>query len=106
MSDPLLGKTVREFQVQARIATGGLGSVYRVHHKRLKLDRAMRVIPPDVVELAGTRRLFAEEAGLLGAIRHRNLVRFHDCGELEDGSLFLMVELLDGETLRARLRRT
>lgn len=102
MADPLLGKMVGEYQVTARISPGDTGGTYRVRHRFLKIDRSLQLIQPADGVLS---EVVLEEARLLASIRHKNLVRIHDRGHLEDGGVFFLTELLNGESLRRAIQR-
>lgn len=88
-----------------KIGEGGMGTVWRGHH--LNLDRAVAVkVLDETLQLrADGRERFIREAKALALLDHRNVVRIHDCDQTPDGKLFLCMELLEGETLRALIKR-
>lgn len=88
-----------------KIGEGGMGAVWRGHH--LNMDRAVAVkVLDETLQLrADGRERFIREAKALALLDHRNVVRIHDCDQTPDGKLFLCMELLEGETLRALIRR-
>ena len=84
-----------------KIGEGGMGAVWRGNH--LKLDRAVAVkVLDETLQLrADGRERFIREGKALALLDHPNVVRIYDCDQLADGKLFLCMELLEGDTLRA-----
>src|SRR5512143_3903071 len=96
------GTTLGPYRIVAPLGAGGMGEVYRARDTRLARDVAVKVIP---AALAGDRDRvlrFEQEARAAGALSHPNVIVIHDIGEHE-GSPFVVMELLEGETLRERL---
>ena len=88
----------------APLGAGGMGQVYRAHDERLQRDVAIKVLPPDrLADAAATARM-VRESRLVAALEHPSVITIHDVGE-EDGQFYLVTELIEGETLRARLQR-
>ena len=87
-----------------KIGQGGMGAVWRGHH--LKLDRAVAVkVLDEALQLrTDGRERFIREGKALALLDHRNVVRIYDCDQLPDGKLFLCMELLEGDTLRALIK--
>jgi serine/threonine protein kinase len=87
-----------------KIGEGGMGTVWRGHH--LKLDRAVAVkVLDETLQLrADGRERFIREGKALALLDHRNVVRVYDCDQLPDGKLFMCMELLEGDTLRALIK--
>jgi len=84
-----------------KVGEGGMGAVWRGHH--LKLDRtvAVKVLDETLQLRTDGRERFIREGKALALLDHRNVVRIYDCDQLPDGKLFLCMEMLDGDTLRA-----
>jgi serine/threonine protein kinase len=118
--DPLVGTVVAgRFRIEARIAAGGMGTVYRA--EQLGLDRkvALKLLHATVLEdtedsagddLAVIERRFSREAAILARLAHPNVVTVFDYGRVDDGDtddrkFFMAMELLAGETLQERLSR-
>ncbi len=102
-SDPLVGQVLDgRYAIRARIAEGGMGVVYRATHTALQREVAIKVLFAH--DPRSSRRLL-REARAAAQVRHEHVVAIHDVGALSDGSPFLVMELLDGEPLDARLRR-
>jgi serine/threonine protein kinase/Tol biopolymer transport system component len=98
------GTLVGPYQINALIARGGVGIVYRATDPRLDRHVALKTLAtlgvPD--ELRVER--FAREARITASLDHPNIVKVYDVGT-QDGQPFMVVELLEGETLRQRLNR-
>ncbi|MFZ6178880.1 protein kinase domain-containing protein [Nannocystis pusilla] len=92
------------YRVQARLGQGGMGTVYIAEHVGLAQPRAIKFLRVDIARKPGAVRRFLQEARVLSAMRHDNLVGVIDMGE-HDGSAYYVMELLAGEDLRRRLRR-
>ena len=79
-----------------------MGEVYRAHDTRLGRDVAIKVLPEAFAKDAGWLSRFDREAKAVASLSHPNILAIHDTGN-HDGQVFVVTELLDGETLRARL---
>ena len=106
----LLGRRLCDrYRVDALIATGGMGSVCRAYDLKLERDVAVKVITavaPDQDEAGRLRARFHREATAAARLRHPNVVTVHDFGTDPDlGIDFLVMEMLAGEDLAARMRR-
>ncbi len=97
------GTRLGPYEILAPLGAGGMGEVYRARDTRLNRDVAIKVLP---VHLASDPQAFArfqKEAKALAALSHPNILAIHDVGD-EQGISFLVTELLDGETIQARLK--
>jgi len=95
------GTKLGPYEIEHAIGSGGMGVVYRADDSRLGRKVAIKVLP----HARGDHfRRFEREARTIGALNHPNLLTLHDVGE-HDGVPFLVTEMLDGESLRARLSR-
>lgn len=102
---PLEANTmVGPYRVTGLIARGGMGDVYRATDLRLRRDVAVKVLSPDTTVDTRPVERFVHEARLTASLDHPNIVRLYDIG-LVDGRPYFVAELLDGETLRARIGR-
>jgi serine/threonine protein kinase len=93
-----------KYRVEALVGRGGMGEDYRAHDLRLGRDVAVKVLPVAVAADPDRVRRFAQEARAAGRLNHPNVVAVYDTGEHE-GAPYVVSELLDGESLRERLRR-
>lgn len=100
----MIGKTLAHYRVDEKIGAGGMGEVYRAHDTRLGRDVALKVLPPKFASDPTLKARFEREARTLSSIAHPHICMLFDVGS-EDGVEFLVMELLAGETLAARLVR-
>ncbi|MBP9086056.1 MAG: protein kinase [Kofleriaceae bacterium] len=101
-----LGELVdNRYRLDAVIGSGGMGAVYRAYHVGLRRHVAVKVLHIELVADAEIRGRFEREAMAIGKIDHPNCISIFDVGTLPDGSLYLAVELLEGDTLTALLER-
>jgi eukaryotic-like serine/threonine-protein kinase len=103
MSDLLpAGTKLGPYEIDSLIGAGGMGQVYRAHDPRLGRHVAVKTVAGGAADSDLVRR-FETEARAAGALDHPNLLVVYDVGRKGDVS-YIVSELLDGETLRARLR--
>jgi eukaryotic-like serine/threonine-protein kinase len=104
--DPLLGTTLAgRFVVLSRIGSGSMGSVYRARQLAVGRDVALKIVRRDRAYDPETKARFEREARAVSRLKSPHSVTAFDFGEAEDGSWFLALEMLEGETLGERLRR-
>jgi serine/threonine-protein kinase len=104
--DPLLGTTLAgRFTLLSRIGSGSMGSVYRARQAPMGRDVALKIVRRDRAYDAETKLRFEREARAVSLLKSPHTVTAFDFGEAEDGSWFLALEMLEGETLGERLRR-
>lgn len=93
------------YRIERAIATGGMGAVYEAEDLRDARKVALKLLHPELTEDRDVRRRFRRESSVLRALDHPCIVRILDVGTADDELLFTVMELLEGETLRARLER-
>ena len=96
------GSRLGPYEILAPIGAGGMGEVYRARDERLKRDVAIKVLPASYSQDADRLRRFEQEAQSAGGLNHPNITAVYDLGS-HDGAPYIVTELLEGETLRARL---
>ena len=96
------GSRLGPYEILAPIGAGGMGEVYRARDERLKRDVAVKVLPASYSQDADRLRRFEQEAQAAGALNHPNITAVYDLGS-HDGAPYIVTELLEGETLRARM---
>ena len=96
------GAKLGPYTIAAPIGAGGMGEVYRARDERLKRDVAIKVLPATFSQDADRLRRFEQEAQTAGGLNHPNITAVYDLGSHE-GAPYIVTELLEGETLRARL---
>ena len=102
-ADPLVGTVLdNRFHVQAKLGAGGMGSVYRALQASTRREVALKVILGDITD-DGARR-FMREAHTTSALRNVHTVTIFDFGRAPEGTLYLAMELLDGDPLDAVLK--
>lgn len=102
----LVGTTVDDrYRFDEVLATGAMGTVYLGRHLNLKKRVAIKVLHPDVEDHPEMVLRFEREAQVGAQVSHPNIAGATDFGDLEDGSRFLVVEYVKGETLRALIDR-
>jgi len=99
--DPLVGRQLKHFRVEAQLGRGGMGAVYRAWDLSLERPVALKVLHRESAE---TRARFMREARAQAQIRHPNVVPIHFVGE-DDGIAFLVMDLVEGESLSDLLDR-
>ena len=97
------GTKLGPYAIQAPLGAGGLGEVYRAHDGRLDRTVAIKVLPASFSSDRDRLQRFAQEARAAAALNHPNILSIFDIGE-ENGAPYVVSELLEGETLRDRLR--
>jgi eukaryotic-like serine/threonine-protein kinase len=99
--DPLLGHTLDDkYRLEEQLGIGGMGTVYRARHVLIDRAVAVKVLNPRFVEDEAARTRFRREAKAAGRLQHTNAVTVTDFGESPDGYVYLVMELLEGRTLR------
>jgi eukaryotic-like serine/threonine-protein kinase len=97
------GTQLGPYEILAPLGAGGMGEVYRARDSRLKRDVAIKVLPKALSADADRLHRFEQEALATAALNHPNILAVFDIGS-SDGSPYAVSELLEGETLRDRLR--
>jgi Tol biopolymer transport system component len=97
------GTKLGPYEIQSLLGAGGMGEVYRAKDARLDRIVAIKVLPASLSADHDRMQRFAQEARAAAALNHPNILSIFDIGD-EHGSPYVVSELLDGETLRERLR--
>ncbi len=98
------GTRLGPYEVLAPLGAGGMGQVYRARDTRLDRSVAIKVLPPHLAEDTELRRRFEREARVISSLSHPHICTLFDIGQHESVE-FLVMELLEGETLAERLKR-
>jgi serine/threonine protein kinase len=100
--DPLIGSQIRDYVIQSRLGEGGMASVYKAYHTRLRRDAAIKIILPNIAHDANFQARFEQEAQLIANLQHPNIVSIYDFGE-DHGLTYLVMQYVGGGTLRQHL---
>ena len=99
--DPLLGRVFEgKYRLDERLGGGGMGTVYRATHLLIDRPVALKVLSQRFVGDQTAQQRFRREARAAGRMQHPNAVTVTDFGATDDGYLYIVMELLEGRTLR------
>ena len=97
------GARLGPYAIIAPLGAGGMGEVYRAHDERLDRDIAIKVLPAHVTRDAAAVDRFSREARAASALNHPNIVTIHEIGVSDDAGRFIVMELVQGTTLRSMI---
>lgn len=100
----MIGTTVGPYRVMRKIGEGGMGAVYEALHESIERRVALKVLHPKLAADPELARRFFNEARAVNRVDHPGLVQITDFGHIDD-TAYIVMELLHGETLGARLRQ-
>jgi eukaryotic-like serine/threonine-protein kinase len=98
------GTKLGPYEIVAQLGSGGMGEVYRAHDSRLDRTVAIKVLPADLSADPERRRRLFHEARVISILSHPHICALYDVGQ-QDGTDFLVMEYLEGESLQARLEK-
>jgi serine/threonine protein kinase len=98
------GTKLGPYEIVAPLGAGGMGEVYRARDTRLGRDVAIKVLPANLSSDAQRRERFEREARAISALNHPHICTLYDVGR-EAGTDFLVMELVEGETLATRIEK-
>lgn len=104
VEDPWIGRNFDGWRIESLLGSGGMGRVYRARQESLHRPVAIKVLPPERSSDAQFVHRFHREAQILASLSHPHIVQVIDRGVVE-GHLYLVMEYVDGESLRQRMRR-
>ena len=96
----MVGQTLAHYRILEKIAAGGMGEVYRAYDERLHRTVAIKVLAMEVASHAERRARILAEARAAAALNHPGITTIYEVGE-ENEQVFIVMELVSGETLRA-----
>ncbi len=100
----MIGETLAHFKITGKLGEGGMGEVYRAEDTKLGREVAIKVLPPLFAEDAERMARFSREAQVLASLNHPNIAAIYQV-EHDADRHFLVMELVEGETLAERIQR-
>src|SRR5262245_38239378 len=99
----MIGQTLAHYRIESKLGEGGMGTVYRAIDERLLRPVAIKVVHERSLDPQLRERLW-REARVAAAVNHPNICQIHEIGEANNAP-FIVMELLEGESLASRLQR-
>lgn len=103
-TDPLIGRKVGSYVVERKLGEGGMGAVYELVHPGIGKRLALKLLHAEYAAKPQIVKRFFDEARAVNVIQHPNIVDIIDFAKLEDGSSYLTMEFLPGESLGDAIR--
>ncbi|MBL4633155.1 MAG: serine/threonine protein kinase [Kofleriaceae bacterium] len=95
--DPMIGQVIdKRYKITHKLGEGGMGEVYAADHLRINRRLALKLLRAEVLTNEEAVKRFEQEAMTASSIGHENIIRIEDSGKLDDGRIYLAMELLDG----------
>ena len=98
------GAKLGPYEIQSPLGAGGMGEVYRALDTRLDRTVAIKILPDHLSQSPEAKQRFDREARAISSLNHPNICTLHDVGH-QDGTDYLVMEYLEGETLADRLAK-
>ena len=101
----MVGTTVSHFKILEHLGGGAMGIVYKAQDLKLERPVALKFLPPDLTRDPKAKERFIHEAKAASALQHNNICTVHDIDQTEDGRMFIVMDLYEGETLKKKIER-
>src|SRR5579872_1744115 len=104
--DPFIGRDILDgsFQILQKVGSGGMGAVYKALQRDMNRMVGVKILHPKLANRKDLVSRFGREARALSQLTHPNTVKVFLYGELEDGSLYIIMEFLEGKNLNQTVR--
>jgi serine/threonine protein kinase/Tfp pilus assembly protein PilF len=96
---PMIGRTLGQYRIDAKLGAGGMGVVYRAHDLRLRRDVALKLLPDGLAANDAERARLQHEALAASTLNHANIAVVYDVGDV-DGRAYIAMEFVEGRPLR------
>jgi eukaryotic-like serine/threonine-protein kinase len=104
IGDPLVGTVLDGYHIERRLAAGGFGAIYRARHASTGQAVALKVLHASLASERDVVARFRREAQALSALKNPHAITAYEFGETADGTMYIVMELLQGESLFERFR--
>ena len=98
------GDKLGPYEILSPLGAGGMGEVYKARDTRLDRSVAVKVLPEHIAKREDLRARFEREARAVASLNHPNICTLFDIG-VQDGISYMVMELMEGETLAARIEK-
>ena len=101
----MIGKVISHYEIVEPLGAGGMGVVYKGHDKRLDRFVALKFLPPQFSVTDEIKQRFVNEARAASTLDHPNICTIHEIDETDDGQMFIVMALYEGESLKDRIAK-
>lgn len=103
--DPIIGRELSSYRIIKRLGQGGMGVVYLGQHTMIGRKAAVKVLKPELCKDQEVVERFYQEGRTVSQLAHENIIDVYDFGKTEEGQVYFIMELLEGENLAERIKR-